>query len=228
MDRNAYINQSRMMRRLLKHHALLATLSIVATVVLCWLIGLFYNISGPTYFYFRLGLATGYVSLALLIAALAFGPLNILRGKINPISTDVRRDTGIWCGVVSIVHFIFGWNVHMRSRWHYFFDEAANSWDMRKDFFGIANYTGLLALLLVALLLAISSDRALRKLGGQKWKNLQRLTYALALLVFAHSALYQLLENRQLKFVAFFLLLSTAGLTLQMLGVGKTLKAKRG
>jgi sulfoxide reductase heme-binding subunit YedZ len=56
--------------------------------------------------------------------------------------------------------------------------------------FGWGNWTGLAATLIVAGLLAISSDVALRKLKARRWKNLQRLNYALFVLVIAHAVFY--------------------------------------
>jgi sulfoxide reductase heme-binding subunit YedZ len=40
-------------------------------------------------------MATAYVSLALLAATLVTGPINLLRRRPNPVSTDLRRDLGI-------------------------------------------------------------------------------------------------------------------------------------
>jgi DMSO/TMAO reductase YedYZ heme-binding membrane subunit len=56
--------------------------------------------------------------------------------------------------------------------------------------FGWGNWTGLAAAVIVVGLLAISSDLALRKLKARRWKNLQRLNYALFVLVIAHAIFY--------------------------------------
>jgi DMSO/TMAO reductase YedYZ heme-binding membrane subunit len=56
--------------------------------------------------------------------------------------------------------------------------------------FGWGNWTGLGATVIVVGLLAISSDAALRKLKARRWKNLQRLNYALFALVLAHAIFY--------------------------------------
>jgi DMSO/TMAO reductase YedYZ heme-binding membrane subunit len=56
--------------------------------------------------------------------------------------------------------------------------------------FGLANWTGLAATVLVVGLLAISSDFALGKLKARTWKNLQRLNYALFALVAVHAFFY--------------------------------------
>ena len=46
-------------------------------------------------------------------------------------------------------------------------------------------------------ILALTSDRALKRLGPQRWKSLQRWTYALALLTVFHGAAYQIAAKRE-------------------------------
>jgi DMSO/TMAO reductase YedYZ heme-binding membrane subunit len=58
------------------------------------------------------------------------------------------------------------------------------------DSFGLANWTGLAATVIAVSLFAISSDFALRKLKAGPWKWLQRLNYALFVLVIAHAIYY--------------------------------------
>lgn len=56
--------------------------------------------------------------------------------------------------------------------------------------FGLGNWTGLAATVIVVGLLAISSNFALRKLKAGPWKNLQRLNYVLFVLVILHAIYY--------------------------------------
>ena len=56
--------------------------------------------------------------------------------------------------------------------------------------FGLGNWTGLAALVIVVGLLALSSDVALRTLKFRTWKWLQRLNYALFALVILHALFY--------------------------------------
>ena len=58
------------------------------------------------------------------------------------------------------------------------------------DSFGLGNWTGLAATVVVLGLLALSNDRALRKLKARRWKRLQRLNYALFVLIVAHAVFY--------------------------------------
>src|SRR5438094_3189217 len=56
---------------------------------------------------------TGYASLALILLTLALGPWRLVRGKPNPISTDLSRDVGIAAGVLGIVHVGCSFWVHL-------------------------------------------------------------------------------------------------------------------
>ena len=85
--------------------------------------------------------------------------------------------------------------------------------------FGFANHLGLIATLLVILLLAISNDYSLRKLGTRRWKSWQRWTYYLAGLLVIHSVLYQLVEHRPVLFVVLFAIVMVLGLAIQLYGV---------
>jgi len=146
----------------------------------------------------RLSIATAYPALLLTTIALLLGPWNVLRRHPNPISFDLRRDVGIWAGATALLHTIVGLNVHLRGRpWLYFVDENSR---LRHDLFGFGNYTGLISALVFLLLLAISNDLMLRRLGSRKWKSLQRWTYAAAALTVGHAVAYQLIEKRQILY----------------------------
>ena len=80
---------------------------------------------------FRWSMATAYVGLALLGATLVTGPLNILRRRPNPVSTDLRRDLGIWAGVLAVAHFLIGLQVHMKHRYLYWLEEVKGSTALR-------------------------------------------------------------------------------------------------
>ena len=169
----------------------------------------------------RASLVTAYAALLLLAASLATGPLNVLRERTNPLSSDVRRDLGIGAALLACAHTLIGLQVHMRHRWEYFV-HASPQGDMaglRFDAFGLTNQAGLLAALALIVLLAISSDRALARLGRVRWKRLQRANYLIAALVFLHGAIYQLLEHRVLPGVLLLLAASVAVIVLQVLGI---------
>jgi len=54
----------------------------------------------------RLSFATAYPALMLIAVTLLIGPWNLLMGKRTPTSSDLRRDVGIWAGILSIIHTV--------------------------------------------------------------------------------------------------------------------------
>ena len=128
-----------------------------------------------------IGMVFGYLGLVFLAMSLIIGPWNTLCSRSNPLSINLRRDIGIWTGIFSIVHVITGLQVHMNGKfWLYFIfplDEA-RLLPIRYDPFGIANYMGLAATLLVIVLLAVSNNFSMRKLRAKLWKRIQRSNYA--------------------------------------------------
>ena len=141
----------------------------------------------------RFTTATGYVALGLLALTLLIGPANLLLRRRTPISSYLARDVGTWAAIVSVVHVIAGFFVHgppapLGERIvHYFFGPDGSP---LTNTFGLGNWTGLAATVIVVGLLALSSDFALRKLKAGPWKWLQRLNYALFALVIAHAIYY--------------------------------------
>lgn len=193
-------------RRLLRHHLPIAGLVVAGLAALMAV----RQAPGNGTVEFRLSYATAWVSLALLTATLMLGPLRVLRGRRLPLSTDLRRDLGIWSGVLAVAHVVVGWQVHLTAaawfRYLVFLPEQGSG--LRTDRFGLANYTGLAATAVIVLLVALSSDAALRALGRRRWKSLHRLSYVLFALVIVHTVLYLAMERRGFPY---FLL---AGLTL--------------
>lgn len=210
---------TRLRRRLVRHHIPIGLASAAA-------VALFYAMVDSKETMFRWSMATAYVGLALLGASLALGPLNVLRRRPNPVSTDLRRDVGIWGGILSLAHFLVGWQVHMKHRYLYWLREidGTDRLTVRLDAFGFANFTGLAAVAAAALLLALSNDLSLRRLGTARWKRLQRWNYPLFALVIVHGAAYQVIEKRHVPYVVLFAALLSPILLLQAAGV----RARRG
>jgi len=164
----------------------------------------------------HLSIATAYAALFLTLAALLLGPLHVLRGRANPVSFDLRRDLGIWAGIMALFHTGVGLNVHLRGRpWLYFVDQHRR---VRLDLFGFGNDTGLAAALIFLLLLALSNDLSLRRLGLQKWKSLQRWTYLAVVLTVLHAIAYQRIEKRQLAFEALLWVMTATMAAFQVMG----------
>jgi len=98
---------------------------------------------------------------------------------------------GAWTAVFSVVHVILGLQVHGSGQLSGFLGYfVAPDGTLLLNSFGLGNWTGLAATVIVVGLLAISSDLALRKLKAGRWKWLQRLNYALFALVIAHAFFY--------------------------------------
>lgn len=171
----------------------------LAGVVFAWAIGTTRPVQAVS-------LLTAYASYMLMAAALLIGPLRVLTGDRHRLSIRVRRNLGIWAGLFAIIHVIAGLNVHFKGRfWQYFFfpDRHGFFLALRYDFFGFTNYVGLIAILITVVLLALSNDSSIRRLGPHKWKTLQRLSYPLFGLLIVHGFIYQALEHRHVYFSTF-------------------------
>ena len=186
-------------------------------------------VTGATFYFslaskgplFWLSMATAYASLVLLALSLTIGPWNKLRGRPNPVSGYLRRDIGIWAGVLGIAHVVAGLQVHFRGKmWLYFLPpaDATYTFPLRIDAFGLTNYAGLGATLILLLLLSLSNNASLRSLGASRWKSLQRWNYAGALLVVAHGAVYQIIEKRTMALIVAFAAITLLALAMQFAG----------
>ena len=177
---------------------------------------------------YRWSMATAYVGLALLAVTLSLGAWQLLSGGRAPVSSDLRRDFGIWTALVSLAHVVVGLQVHMSSMVFYFFvRNGSGHWVPRIDAFGLSNWAGLVATLVLLVLLALSNDWSLRRLGRARWKALQRTAYAGAVLVVLHGAVYQLLERRPVAWVLVFALTVVAVAAVQGLGFRRYRAASR-
>src|SRR5262249_24972229 len=144
--------------------------------------------------------------LALLAVTLVIGPLRGLRGRPNPVSNDLRRDCGIWAAAFGLGHTGYGLQGHLKAiLYQQLFRTAPDgTLALRLEGVALGNDPGLVAALLLVLLLALSNDLSLRRLGTGRWKALQRLNYALLALVAVHAILFQRLERRDSAYVVGF------------------------
>lgn len=138
----------------------------------------------------RLTVATGYLALGLLALTLLIGPANLLLRRRNPVSNYLRRDVGVWTAVFSAIHAIFALQAHGGLTISGILGFFVRDGRPLTNSFGLGNWTGLAATVIVVGLLAISSDFALRRLKARPWKRLQRLNYALFALVLLHAFFY--------------------------------------
>jgi methionine sulfoxide reductase heme-binding subunit len=188
------------------------------------IIALAYAVTPPPDIRHRLSMATAYAGLVFFAVSLCLGPWNVVRRRPNPTSFDLRRDVGIWTGILAIVHTAIGLTVHLRGRMWMYFLNRLHPLKLQNGEFGFANFSGLGAALLFLMLLAISNDVSVRSMGIHRWKSLQRWSYAAFVLTVAHGIAYQLIEKRQLPWIIIFAALTIAILTMQALG---SLKIRR-
>jgi sulfoxide reductase heme-binding subunit YedZ len=187
----------------------------LSTVLLC---AIAYWLTPPPDIRHRLSMAAAYAALCFLAVSLMLGPWNVIRSRPAPISYDFRRDIGIIAGILALVHTGIGLTVHLRGRmWMYFF-RTLRPLRLQGSAFGAANYIGLIAAALFAMLLALSNNWSLRALGTTRWKNLQRWTYAAFVLTLVHSVLFQYVEKRRMPWLLFFATAVLATLAAQSLG----------
>ncbi len=169
---------------------------------------------------------TGYVSIFLLALSLVLGSINLLLKRKNSVSTYLRRDIGIFGGVLAVVHSVTGLFVHLRGKmWKYFLVETDQGYSINLENFGIANYTGAIAALLIILLIIISNDYSLRKLKASRWKSMQRLSYLMFILVLIHSIFYSIVLDH--KSYIFYLYIPVLLVVLIFQFIGMKIKLKR-
>jgi sulfoxide reductase heme-binding subunit YedZ len=193
-----------------------------AATCICWII---YVVLPPPDVRHRWSMALAYASLFYLVLSLTIGPYRMWRKLANPTSFDLRRDIGIWAGLLAVLHTVVGLTVHSRGQmWRYFFQKLSPL-QVHTSLFGLANYTGTIAFLIFLILLLISNDLALRTLGA-RWKSIQRWTYFGTGLTVIHGIAYQWVERRQMKWVTIFAAMTAVALGFQLAGFVST-RSKR-
>lgn len=137
--------------------------------------------------------AFGDAALILLLITLAIGPLAKLHRPWAR-SLPWRRETGIWFGLMAIVHTILilnGWARWSFSRlFGYEYVEQLGREARLEPGFGLANLMGLVAIFWTLVLVATSSDRAVRFLGGSAWRWLHTSTYVVFYLSLIHAGYF--------------------------------------
>ena len=189
------------MTRIRRHLGLLVA-SLVALTVGAWL-------APYVTAWERVSVVSAWLCLGFLASALLIGPLQRIRGDDPPLNIYLRRDIGIWAALQGLLHFYAGNVVAMNSVYVAAFVRTPTPElpvTIRDPLFSFGATAGLVIAIIFLLLLAISSDRALRWLGPKKWKWLQRSAHASLWLTVTHGIAYQLLEARMLPLLATVLL----------------------
>ena len=200
-------------RRMLLHHLPLALASSVALVVLIRL--------APAHGGFsiqRMASPTGDVALVLLAITLLIGPANLLFHRRNPVNSYLRRDVGTWTAIWSVVHVLVGFQGHGGGAFGFVDFFVADGRPLTNSF-GMGNWTGLAATVIVVLLLVLSTDRYLRELKSRRWKGLQRLNYTLFGLVILHAIYYGALRRMTSPFTRLLIITVAVVLAGQAVGI---------
>lgn len=141
----------------------------------------------------RLWRAVGDAGLILLFLALVLGPL----AKLWPRALGLlpyRRELGVWFGLFALLHTLLvlnGW-----ARWDalrflgYEFVPQLGRVARLEPGFGLSNLLGLVAMIFALILMATSTDWAVRRLGGKAWKYLQLSSYTIFYLSSLHTAYF--------------------------------------
>lgn len=163
--------------------------------------------------------ATGWLASGLLGLTLLIGPGNLLLRRRTPISSYLSRDVGTWAALFSIVHVIFGFTLHRGPQISGMLSYFVVDGRPLLNSFGLGNWTGLAATVIVVVLFAISNDAALRELKARTWKDLQRLNYTLFALVLLHAFFYGALLRLTSPFTLLGVLIVVAVVTGQAIGI---------
>lgn len=196
------------MQRTLRHGAALATT--LATTGLAGLAGPPASAQG------RLSLATAWLCLGFLVAALAIGPWHTLRTGRPVLNHLTRRDLGIWAGLTGLLHLGFATVVVMTPA---YFASYIRPGD--EGLPGVAGWIGTGSIvagyvigLAFLVLLAVSNNASLRRLGPERWKRIQRWAVGIFVATVVHGVIFQFIEGRTGLW-----LLGIAGATAGLLGL---------
>jgi DMSO/TMAO reductase YedYZ heme-binding membrane subunit len=149
----------------------------------------------------RISVASAWICMAFLCGALLIGPVDRIEGRAPRVNIYMRRDLGIWGALTGLLHFVAGNFVAMNPVYVGSFVRIAPvppAAVIRDQLFSGGAILGLLIAIIFLLLLAISSDWALRGLGVKRWKRLQRSAHLAFWFTVAHGIAFQILEARYL------------------------------
>ena len=193
-------------------------------ILLCFTISVclyFFSVRFEGGFIHLLTVLLGYLSLVYTVITLAIGPVKLLWKRRNPVNINLRRDVGIWAAITGCLHVYFGLETRFGGLlWPYFFTRTSSGTYLPQlNLFGLSNYVGLLATILLVALLVLSNDISLRKLHGPAWKLLQRSNYVLFAFVVLHMLGYQAVLAREQVIRDFSYSIVLVALLAQALGI---------
>lgn len=157
------------------------------------LVGLFWASRPQWVADMRLWRAVGDASVVLLALSLAIGPA----GRLFPVLSSLgrwRRQFGIWTALTGLLHtllVLWQWvSFDLGRLMGYEFVPELGRTARLEPGFGLANLMGLVAMTWLLVLLATSSDRAVRRLGPAVWSWVQGFAHVVFYLVVLHAAYF--------------------------------------
>lgn len=157
------------------------------------LVGLFWASRPQWVADMRLWRAVGDASVVLLALSLAIGPAGRLFPLLSPLGRW-RRQFGIWTALTGLIHtllVLWQWvSFDLGRLMGYEFVPELGRTARLEPGFGLANLMGLVAMAWLLVLLATSSDRAMRRLGPAVWSWVQGFAHVVFYLVVLHAAYF--------------------------------------
>lgn len=168
----------------------------------------------------RLSVGSAWLCMVVLCSALLIGPLRRSAGQQAPANIYLRRDLAIWSALQGFFHVYAGSLVSMNQDYIQGFvntDLAPWSAVVRDELFYWGAMLGFIVSLIYLMLLTVSSDRAMRKVGVDRWKKIQKSAHLVLWLTVIHAIAFQLLESRYVP-LALILAVMSAVLVVQYRG----------
>jgi sulfoxide reductase heme-binding subunit YedZ len=159
----------------------------------------------------RLSITTAWLCAVLLGIVLLIGPFESMRSGRRPVNHLLRRDLGIWTALIGLAHLYLGMEASMTPAYLMQFVEngrSALSFETRDALFFWGTILGFIVGLIFLMLLALSSNAAIRILGLSWWKRLQRAAWFSFALTALHGLAFQMLENRPAVWITILVLIS--------------------
>lgn len=147
----------------------------------------------------RVSLLTAWLCFLLLITTLAIGPWQALKTGRPLLNNLLRRDLGIWAAITGLAHLCLATAEVMQPAYFSTYITGPPEAPMPgwAGWIGTASIVaGYLAGLIFILLLGLSNNLSLRRLGNARWKKLQRIATTALALAATHGIVFQVIEGR--------------------------------
>ena len=169
----------------------------------------------------RLSIVSAYLCLLLLGIALLIGPASVLRSGRLVVNSYIRRDTGIWAAANGLLHFYLANALSMNYEYlGAYVDNAVQppAASVRSTLYNSGTISGYVIAVLFVVLLLLSSDWMVRKVGLKWWKRIQRFSYLSFILTCIHAFEFQVLEARPLVWVVVVAAVAVVTFSAQCMG----------